>query len=171
MRQITLALFVLMVLPAVSLAARQASTPTASAPAAAPGEKPAQASIQETNDAYVQKILQQIAGHEQEPAEKVFKNVQTLKTTPARLFLRIMNAGFSRALGVTCTHCHVDTDFSSDEKREKKAAREMQAMHRSINDQLNKMQNLSPNAQGHFINCSTCHRGSVDPLKVPEVPR
>jgi hypothetical protein len=87
-----------------------------------------------------------------------------MTNTPAARFLLIMNLGYSRALGVTCTHCHVEEDFSSDDKRPKRAAREMAAMHRSINDQLAKMQNLEANPQGYFINCSTCHRGSVDPL-------
>ena len=121
--------------------------------------------VQATNDAFVQKILKEIAGREQEPAEKVFRNVQIMKTTPAARFLTIMNLGYSRALGVTCTHCHVEQDFSSDDKRPKRAAREMAVMHRGINDQLAKMQNLDPNPQGHFINCSTCHRGAVDPLE------
>ena len=121
--------------------------------------------VQATNDAYVQQVLKQIAGHEQEPAEKVFKNIQIqqLKATPASRFLLIMNLGYSRALGVSCTHCHDEKDFSSDEKRPKRAAREMAAMHRSINEQLNKMQNLQPKPQGTFVNCSTCHRGAVDP--------
>ena len=136
----------------------QQTTPTAAAPAV---QEP---STQEINDAFVQKITKQIAGHEQEPAEKVFKNVQIMKTAPAAKFLLIMNLGYARGLGVTCTHCHVEKDFSSDDKRPKRAAREMAVMHRSINDQLAKMQNLEPNAQGHFINCSTCHRGAVDPL-------
>jgi hypothetical protein len=122
-------------------------------------------SVQETNDAFVQKILKQIEGHEQEPAEKVFKNVQIMKAAPAARFLNIMNLGYSRALGVTCTYCHLEQDFSSDDKRPKRAAREMAAMHRGINEQLAKMENLEPNPQGHFINCSTCHRGAVDPLK------
>jgi len=46
----------------------------------------------------------------------------------------------------------------------------MAAMHRSINDQLAKMQNLEANPQGHFINCSTCHRGNVDPLSTDRWP-
>jgi len=74
-----------------------------------------------------------------------------------------MNLGYSRALGVKCTHCHVKTDFSKDDKRPKRAAREMALMHFSINQQLAKMENLEPNPQGHFINCSTCHCGSVKP--------
>ncbi len=124
----------------------------------------AQGSVQQTNDAFVDKIMKQIAGREQEPAEKAFKNVQIMKNVPAGKLLLIMNLGYSRALGVTCTHCHVEQDFSSDDKRPKRAAREMAVMHRSINEQLAKMQNLEPNPQGHFINCSTCHRGAVNPM-------
>jgi hypothetical protein len=131
-----------------------------------PGADKAQAqlSVQDTNNAFVARIKEQIKGREKEPAQKVFKNVKWLTDTPAATFLVIMNIGYSRALGVTCTHCHVETDFSSDEKREKRAAREMQALHRSINDQLSKMQNLRPKPD-HFINCTTCHRGSTDPIK------
>ena len=136
---------------------------TQTAPASVQTEAKGQ-SIQEINDRFVQKISKQIAGHEQEPAGKVFKNVHIMTNTPAARFLLIMNVGYSRGLGVTCTHCHVEQDFSSEDKRPKRAAREMAAMHRSINDQLTKMQNLEASPQGHFINCSTCHRGAVDPL-------
>jgi hypothetical protein len=120
---------------------------------------------QEINDTLVQKISKQIAGHEQEPAAQVFKNIQLdfFKKTPASRLLLIMNLGYSRALGVNCTHCHVKEDFSKDDKRPKRAAREMALMHFSINQQLAKMRELEPNPQGHFINCSTCHRGSVKP--------
>jgi hypothetical protein len=145
----------------LTIAARPRS-PQSSSPSAQ--AEPGKQSTQEINDAFVQKISKQIAGREQEPAGKVFKNVHIMTNTPAAKFLLIMNLGYSRALGVTCTHCHVEEDFSSDDKRPKRAAREMAAMHRSINDQLAKMENLEPNPQGHFINCSTCHRGNVDPL-------
>jgi len=122
-------------------------------------------STQEVNDAFVQRISKQIAGHEQEPAGQVFKNIQLdiFKKTPAARLLLIMNLGYSRALGVTCTHCHLEDDFSKDDKRPKRAAREMALMHFSINQSLAKMQNLEPNPQGHVINCSTCHRGSIKP--------
>jgi hypothetical protein len=122
-------------------------------------------SVQATNDAFVQKITAQIAGHEQEPAAQVFKNIQIMKTTPASRFLLIMNVGYSRGLGVTCDFCHVEGDFSKDDKRPKRAAREMALMHSSITQQLAKMENLEPNPQGHFINCSTCHRGSNKPIE------
>ena len=121
-------------------------------------------SIQETNDQFVRDILRGIAGHETEPAGQVFKNIQMFKTIPARQLLTIMSVGYAPALGVACTHCHVETDFASDDKRPKRAAREMAAMHRSINEQLAKMQNLAtPPTENRAINCSTCHRGTVNP--------
>src|SRR5262245_40540006 len=96
----------------------------------------AEASVKETNDRFVQQILQRIAGHETEPAAQVFKNIQIFKTLPARQLLTVMSVGYAPALGVACTHCHVANDFSSDDKRPKRAAREMAVMHRSINEQL-----------------------------------
>lgn len=126
-------------------------------------------SNQEINDAFVQKISQQIAGHEQEPSGQVFKNIQVdfLKKVPAGRFLLIMNQGYSRALGVNCKHCHVEDDFSKDDLRPKRCARDMALMHFDINQRLAKMQNLEPNPNGHFINCSTCHHGQIDPLAQP----
>ncbi len=121
---------------------------------------------QQENDRFEQQILKEIAGREREPAEKVFENIRldALKNIPAKRFLRIMNAGYSRALGVECTHCHDDGDFASDDKRPKRAAREMAAMHRKINAQLAEMEHLEPQAEQRFINCTTCHRGSIDPM-------
>ena len=121
---------------------------------------------QDVNDRLLKQSIDQIKGRENDPAEQVFKNIQIpwLKTVPAGLFLRIMNGGYSRALGVSCTHCHVEEDFSSDDKRQKRAAREMAKMHRAINEQLGKMENLEAPANERSINCATCHRGAVSPL-------
>lgn len=130
---------------------------------------PKEPSNQEINDAFVQKISKQIAGHEQEPSGQVFKNIQVdiLKKAPASRLLLIMNEGYSKALGVNCKHCHVEDDFSKDDKRPKRCARDMARMHFSINQQLASMQNLAPNPNGHFINCATCHRGAIDPMEHP----
>jgi len=137
-----------------SLAAEPQATPT-----------PQANSSQEINDRFVKQLSEKIAGRENEPAEKVFKNIQIpwLKNVPAARFLRIMNLGYSRALGVACTHCHMEQDFSSDDKRPKRAARDMAYMHKAINDQLQKMQNLDLKPEQRFINCSTCHRGAINP--------
>lgn len=77
--------------------ASRTSSQQAEQPAAAPATKGP--SAQEINDAFVQQITKQIAGHEQEPAGQVFKNVQVLKKTPAARLLLIMNLGYSKGLG------------------------------------------------------------------------
>jgi hypothetical protein len=126
---------------------------------------PQELTVQEINDRFVKQWSERIAGKQDAPAEQVFKNIQWLKGVPAGRFLSIMNGGYSRALGVTCTHCHVGEDFSSDDKRPKLAAREMAVMHRMINEQLRKMQNLqSKPAESRAINCSTCHCGAINPM-------
>lgn len=128
---------------------------------AAPG-----ATTQRTNDGFVQLLSARIAGRQDEPAERVFKNVQWLNDVSAGTLLAIMDEGYSRALGVTCTHCHNEQDFASDEKRPKRAAREMAVMHRGINAQLAKMEHLAtPATANRSINCATCHKGAINPRR------
>ncbi len=122
------------------------------------------ATNQRVNDGFVQQLSARIAGRQNEPAEQVFKNIQLLKGVRAGQLLTIMNQGYSRSLGVACTHCHNEQDFASDEKRPKRAAREMAVLHRAINSQLAAMEHLATPATGNrSINCSTCHRGTVNP--------
>ena len=110
-------------------------------------------------------VADRIRGRENEPAATVFRNVRLewMRTVPAGTFLDIMEGGYARALGVRCTHCHVEGDFASDEKRPKQAAREMAVMHYDINQKLLAMRHLRGSGDERFINCSTCHRGAVDP--------
>jgi hypothetical protein len=122
--------------------------------------------IQRENDEKVATLLAGIGADASRPAGDVFENVQLpgLKTVPARTFLSIMNGGYARALGVRCSHCHAAGSFASDEKRPKRAAREMAVMHRMINQELAKMQHLeTPATQNRAISCIMCHRGTVDP--------
>jgi hypothetical protein len=111
-------------------------------------------------------VLKEIAGREMQPAESVFKNVKWLGKTDAGTFLSIMSIGYAKALGVRCTYCHVETDFASDSKRPKRAAREMQVMHRMINTELRKLEHIpTPASENRAINCNTCHRGATTPLR------
>jgi len=146
-----------------SLASGQEPPQRASPSVATPPNSPQN---QDVNERLLKQLTDRLKGRENDPAEQVFKNIQIpwLKTVPAGRFLRIMNGGYSRALGVSCTHCHVEEDFSSDDKRQKRAAREMALMHRMINEQLGKMENLEAPTTERSINCSTCHRGAVSPL-------
>ncbi len=137
--------------------APQASTsPAASAPD----------TVEAANDREALAVLEEIADRQGEPAEQVFPNVITLRGSTARQLLNIMTAGYSRALGVRCSYCHVEGDYTSDAKRPKRATREMAAMHRTINQELRKMENLeSTPAETRAINCITCHRGRVNPME------
>lgn len=117
----------------------------------------------------IAELTKQIAGKENLPAEQVFKNIQVLKGIPAGRLLRIMELGYSRSLGVNCTHCHVVDQWDKDDKPTKPIAREMSKMVQTINNDLLKpIKNLKgPNP---IVNCTTCHRGQIKPaLNLPEV--
>jgi hypothetical protein len=145
-------------------AAPPAVTPAARAPSTAtPGPAALVNSNQEANDQIARAVSERIAGRENEPAEQVFKNIQSLKGMPAGRLVRVMNMGYSRALGVSCLHCHFGQDYSSDEKRQKRAAREMMAVNKMINERLRSLQNLEGKPEEKFVNCTTCHRGQTDP--------
>ncbi len=112
-------------------------------------------------------LMKQIAGKEDQPAEQVFKNIQMFKGVPAARLLRIMELGYSRSLGVNCTHCHVVDQWDKDDKPTKPIAREMAKMAQTINnDLLKNIKNLKgPNP---IVNCTTCHRGQTKPaLNLP----
>jgi hypothetical protein len=112
--------------------------------------------------AAIAKLREQIKGREQEPAEKVFKNIQSLKGVPAARLLAIMQMGYARSLGVDCTHCHVPEKWEVEDKPQKQIAREMSAMAARINSEMLKgIKNLR--SETPTINCTTCHRGEIKP--------
>jgi hypothetical protein len=112
-------------------------------------------------------LRMQLAGKEKLPAEQVFKNIQTFKGLPAENLLRVMEFGYSRSLGVTCTHCHVAGQWEKEEKPTKQITREMAALVSTINSEhLKKIKNLK--SANPIINCTTCHRGQIKPaLNLP----
>lgn len=112
-------------------------------------------------DEALAKLREQIKGKEKEPAETVFKNIQILKGRPAAQVLGIMQMGFSRSLGVNCTHCHTPEDWSSEDKTKKQIAREMWTMQANINSQM--LKNIKNISEKAVINCTTCHRGQTTP--------
>ena len=148
---------------------RMPSTPPSAAPPtpatlAASVAADSTAAIRAANELTVAEILRTIPGQESRPAGEVFAQVRRLKDVPTRTFLTIMSIGYANALGVRCAHCHDVSDFSSDAKRPKRAAREMQVMHRSVNTQLIAMENLATQPPDkRTINCNTCHQGRINP--------
>ena len=159
--------------------ARSSESPSpapSSAPVAAPGATPASQSPSASpvkdsltleRERYVAEVRQQIAGKETLPASQVFKNIKMLTDVPAGRLLAVMNVGYGKSLGVSCTHCHVAGQWDSDEKTQKQTARDMSAMAGRINNEL--LKNI-PNLKGPnaVVNCTTCHRGQVKPaLNIP----
>ena len=118
----------------------------------------------------IARLKEQIKGKENEPAEKVFKNIQMMKAVPAGRLLAIMEMGYARSLGVNCTHCHAPEKWESEEKPTKQIAREMAAMVGKINgDMLKNIKNLK--SENPVINCTTCHRGQVKPALNLTLPK
>jgi hypothetical protein len=116
----------------------------------------------------VTQVLASIAGHENEPAGTVFKNVQYNKDMPAAQFLDMMDSSYGRAFGWQCANCHVTTDFSSDSKKDKRSARLMIEMTNRINkEDMPKISAQNP----HVVTCMLCHRGTNDPRDSVETYR
>lgn len=106
-------------------------------------------------------LLKELGENAKKPAGEVFHNVKLLQDIPADRFLRIMDTGYRQSLGVSCDYCHVEDRWEADEKRPKRAAREMILMTRMLNEHLGKLTEID--TQDASVNCTTCHRGYVKP--------
>jgi tetratricopeptide (TPR) repeat protein len=105
------------------------------------------------------------------------------KDTPRAQVIQTMNA-FNESLGVQCNYCHVQdstgrNDFASDEKREKRVARQMILLRDSINVMLpavvGKPAGAGPTsgsgAPGAPVRvlCRSCHHGLPVPRQIADV--
>ncbi len=109
----------------------------------------------------VDAILDGLGAARLQPANQVFTGVTILPTSSAERYLRVMDEGFSRSLGVDCAHCHDPADWARDAKNKFEATRAMWAMVYKINqDHLRKIESIDRKAR---VNCTTCHRGQVSP--------
>lgn len=100
-----------------------------------------------------------------------FTNLQVLPKGIAKDELMQTMRGFSFATGFRCEGCHVQAadkkiDFASDDKPQKKTAREMMTMVKSINaDYITKMGNSNSSS----VTCMTCHHGIKVPRSLTDV--
>jgi len=121
------------------------------------------------------------AGGQQAPPPMT--NLQVWPTDTSRaVVLQFMNA-FNDSLGVQCNYCHVEQggrlDFASDEKREKRVARQMILLRDSINVVLpaivGKPPGIGPTSGNGRpgapvrVLCSSCHRGLPVPRSIADV--
>jgi len=91
------------------------------------------------------------------------------KTIESRTLIATMR-GFTAALGVRCSYCHVGEEgqplttynFASDDKRSKRVARVMLDMMHHINDEhlAEVPERPTPRLE---VRCETCHRGLARP--------
>jgi len=101
------------------------------------------------------------------------ENLQELPADFSGARLRSVMTGFTRSLGVRCSHCHVGSDgeplstfdFASDANPTKETAREMLRMLGSINQHLAK---IEPSGEKVNMWCHTCHRGQPRPQTLAE---
>lgn len=100
-----------------------------------------------------------IKGKEQMAVDSVFTNLKILGGFPAENLVFAMEA-WSKALGVSCGHCHNTDNFVSDEINKKTIAREMVSLGTMVNDKLKTIEGLG---QRPIVNCITCHRGDLKP--------
>ncbi|NIR73201.1 c-type cytochrome [candidate division KSB1 bacterium] len=102
------------------------------------------------------------------------ENLQVLPKDWPGSRLRAPMRGFTSALGVGCSHCHVGEegkplstyDFASDENPNKNRAREMLRMLESINGHLEKIEPSGDKPVNMW--CHTCHSGRPRPMTLRE---
>jgi len=165
-----LVLCLMLLAPALALLPAQSSPAGPASEALGNDARPVAAadSVAEERARYVREVLAAIEGREQEPAGEVFDDVEAFANVPAERLLQIMDLGFGRSLGVSCTHCHTPDDWAASDSTAKRVARQMVAMSKRINEEL------LPAVEGlrserPVVNCTTCHRGEPKPaLSLPE---
>lgn len=102
------------------------------------------------------------------------ENLQVLPADFPGQRLSAVMRGFTRALGVRCSHCHVGEegqslstyDFASDDNQNKVTARAMLNMLGDINDSLNAIEPSGVERVNMW--CHTCHRGAARPAILTE---
>lgn len=98
-------------------------------------------------------------------------NLQVLPEDMTRQQVTAIMRGFTFALGVRCSTCHVGEegrplstyDFASDDKELKRTARTMLRMVRAINGEY-----LADIGASIEVQCFTCHRGAQRPERLED---
>ena len=148
-----------------STAASSANAPSTNAPAVVPPRRipPSRDSLVKLRAGYIAKVMQDIAGREDQPAEQVFKNIRVLKGITAAQLVTKMDKDYAEALSWNCTNCHRlanQGNFASDTSNDKVRARFMQQMQNDINTVT--LPKLYPKDTPK-VTCATCHRGYNEP--------
>lgn len=104
------------------------------------------------------------------------QNLQVLPADFPGSRLGAVMRGFTSALGVRCSYCHVgeegqplsEYDFASDANPNKERARVMYRMLGAVNDHLDE---IEPSGEPVNMWCHTCHNGKPRPQTLAEAVR
>ena len=102
-------------------------------------------------------------------------NVQVIPRTTQPVQVWGMMRNIAGALGVSCTFCHVGSDtapleridFATDEKRNKRVARQMMRMVQEVNNRLDTIPSRPTPTVA--VTCITCHRGINRPVALANI--
>ena len=101
-------------------------------------------------------------------------NLKVIPKSISKENLEVLMTRYAKEVGVQCTYCHVTEksglrvtrqDFATDEKPEKKIAREMMKMMNKINQKYFGVKNTYDVLLKLPVSCKTCHRGLTRPDK------
>jgi len=115
---------------------------------------------------WMDEVFQSIKGKEKWPADSVFKNIKVNRgknKLSAEHLLWMMNYGWSKELGITCSYCHVLGKWESDSLPTKDIARGMYMMRQQINGEILPMITGKDYFNNPKVTCITCHRGEPVP--------
>ncbi len=122
-----------------------------------------QDSLRKERQRMVDEVLADIKGKENMRADSVFTNIKLFKNISAERMVKLMDEGWSKALGVGCNHCHNVNKWSDEAKGDKQLARDMAGMTNKINKEL--LQTMKGLDDKSSINCTSCHNGRKHPAK------
>ena len=151
---------VIAILVAWQQPAPQGGPPQGNRPRPAPVN---QDSLRKERQRMVDEVLADIKGKENMRADSVFTNIKLFKNVSAERMVRLMDEGWSKALGVGCNHCHNVNKWSDEAKGDKQLSRDMAAMTNKINKEM--LQTMKSLDEKSSINCTSCHMGRKHPAK------
>lgn len=133
---------------------------------AAIGNTSQEDSLERDRAKFMNEVMAAIKGKEKLPADSVFKNVKVIKgqsSVSAEHFLWMMNWGWGKELGVSCSYCHEIGKWESDSLPTKDIARGMWTMRVRINKEI--LPSITGRDYGKTpkVTCLTCHRGKPVP--------
>jgi Photosynthetic reaction centre cytochrome C subunit len=122
-------------------------------------ESPQEIKTPDWQDEAIEELKKRIAGREDEPAGKVFKDIETFKGIAAKRLPGAM-IGLTRLIGVDCTYCHVKDQWEKNDKPAKLTTRKHFQMQSEILEKYFDKKNK--------VTCWTCHRGQPNAELLPQ---